>query len=103
MEKIRTPGLEGGWTTEWKEGAAFTSYQYMDSSMEARRAEKEGVTSIYSALVEKDFPIEYNDVFKDTSTGHTYRVTSHPEENIAPSSSTFNLKLFTAERWELPA
>jgi len=103
MEKIRAPGSEGGWTTEWKEGAEFTSYQYMDSSMEARRAEKEGVTSVYSALVEKDVPIDHNDVFKDTATGHTYRVTSRPEETEAPMSSTLNLKFFTAERWELPA
>lgn len=103
MEKVRAPDPEGGWTTEWKEGAEFTSYQYMDSSMEARRAEKEGVTSVYTALVAKEVPIDYNDVFKDTATGRTYRVTSRPEETKSPMSSTLDLKLFTAERWELPA
>lgn len=101
MEKTRVFSPEGGWNTAWTEGAAFTSYQYLDSSMEARRAEKEGVTSVYSALVDKDFPIEYNDAFKDRATGFTYRVTSRPEEQAAPNSSSFDLKLFTAERWEL--
>ena len=55
----------------------------------------------YSALVDKDFPIEYNDVFKDTETGQTYRVTSNPEEKPAPKSSTLPLKYFTAEKWSL--
>lgn len=103
LEKKRVPGPEGGWTTEWVPGASFVSYQYMDSSMEARRAEKEGVTSVYSVLVGREVPIEYNDVYRDTSTGHTYRVTSRPEEQAAPNSSNLDLKFFTAERWELPA
>ena len=40
-------------------------------------------------------------VFKDTETGQTYRVTSKPEEKVAPRSSTLPLKYFTAERWAL--
>lgn len=101
MEKKRVPDGAGGYMVQWEEGAEFTNYQALDTSMEARIAEKEGVTSLYSALVDKDFPIEYNDVFKDTETGQTYRVTSNPEEKVAPRSSTLPLKYFTAERWAL--
>ena len=101
MEKTRKPDGAGGYIVEWTEGAEFTNYQALDTSMEARRAEKEGVTSLYSALVDKGFPIEYNDVFKDVETGQTYRVTSNPEEKVAPRSSTLPLKYFTAERWAL--
>lgn len=102
LEKTRTPDGEGGYTTEWTEGAEFQNFQALDTSMEARRAEKEGVTSVYSALVDKAVPIEYNDYFKDLSTGLTYRVTSNPEEKQAPASSSFNLKFFTAEKKVLP-
>lgn len=98
LEKTRTPDGEGGYTTEWADGAEFQNFQALDTSMEARRAEKEGVTSVYSALVDKAVPIEYNDYFKDLSTGLTYRVTSNPEEKEAPASASFNLKFFTAER-----
>ena len=73
LEKKRVPDGAGGYIVEWTEGAEFTNYQALDTSMEARRAEKEGVTSLYSALVDKAVPIEYNDVFKDTETGQTYR------------------------------
>jgi hypothetical protein len=101
MEKKRVSDGAGGYIVEWTEGAEFTNYQDLNSSMEARRAEKEGVTSLYSALVDKAVPIEYNDVFKDKTTGETYRVTSNPEDKKAPRSSTLPLKYFTAERWTL--
>ena len=102
MEKTRVSDGEGGYKTTWTEGAEFTNYQALDTSMEARRAEKEGVTSLYSALVDKAVPIEYNDYFKDTETGKTYRVTSEPADKEAPKSASFSLKYFTAERKALP-
>lgn len=102
MEKQRIPDGEGGYIVAWTEGTSFDNYQVLDSSMEARIAEKDGVTSVYSALVDKTLPIEYNDYFKDTTTGLTYRVTSNPSEKETPKSATFALKYFTAERKELP-
>ena len=102
LEKTRRPDGAGGYFVEWAEGAEFVNYQAMDTCMEARRAEKEGVTSVYSALVRSDFPIDYNDYFRDKTTGQTYRVTSDPEEKVAPKSASFALKFFTAERKELP-
>ena len=63
MEKTRIPDGEGGYILQWSEGAVFINNQALDTSMEARRAEKEGVTSLYSALVQKTVPIEYNDYF----------------------------------------
>ena len=63
MEKKRVPGDEGGWATLWEEGVEFVNYPYLDTSMEARRADKEGVTSTYSVKVDRDFPLEYNDYF----------------------------------------
>lgn len=101
MEKTRKPDGAGGYIVEWTEGAKFVNYLSLDTSLEARRAEKEGVTSLYSVLVNKNVPIEYNDVFRDMLTGYTYRVTSNPDEKSAPKSSTFDLKSYTAERWAL--
>lgn len=106
LDKSRTPDGEGGYITTWKEGAEFFNYFVMDSTLEARRAEKEGVTSIYSALVDKEVPIESDDYFRDRKTGLTYRVTSKPEEKEAPitaGSVIRTLKFFTAERKELPS
>lgn len=98
LEKRRVMGPEGGWATTWQDGARFTNYQDRDSSLEARVAERQGLTSVYSALVDKAVPIAYNDYFRDETTGDTYRVTSAPEEKTAPKSAAFPLKFFTAEK-----
>ena len=105
MEKTRRPDGAGGYIVAWAEGAEFLNYRALDTSMDARRAEKEGVTSVYSALVNKAVPIEYGDYFRDKTTGDTYRVTSNPEERSAPKSAgpmIQGLKFFTVERKELP-
>ena len=47
MDKKRVPDGAGGYEVAWTEGAEFLNYQALDTSMEARRAEKEGVTSVY--------------------------------------------------------
>lgn len=106
LEKTRLPDGAGGYAgTAWTDGVEFLNYQALDTSMEARRAEKEGVTSVYSVIVNKAVPIEYGDYFRDKSTGNTYRVTSNPEERAAPKSAgplIQGLKFFTAERKGLP-
>lgn len=101
LEKTNVPDGFGGYETVWKDGIEFQNYQALESSMEARIAEKQGVTSVYNALVSKSVPIEYHSVFRDTTTGETYRVTSDPSDKQAPKSASFDLKFFTAERWAL--
>lgn len=102
MEKKRVPDGEGGYTTSWEDGAKFVNFRAHDNSLQARIAEKEGMVSTYSFLVKKDFPIEFHDFFREVSTGDTYYVTSDPKDHVAPRSSTFDLKYFTAEKRALP-
>jgi len=102
LEQTCVPDGAGGRETTWSEGAEFKNHLALNTSMEARRAEKEGVESVYSALVENDFPIRYGDYFKDKLTDITYRVTSNPDEKKTPMSSALDLKFFTAERKEVP-
>ena len=101
MDKTTKPDGEGGYVVEWAEGAEFDNFVSLDSSLEARRAEAEGVTSVYTGVVNRDVPIEYGSVYKDVETGAYYRVTSRPEEKQTPASASpmlNGLKSFTAER-----
>ena len=59
MDKLTKPDGEGGYATEWREGAEFANYVALDSSLEARQAEAQGVTSVYTGIVRIDVPIEY--------------------------------------------
>ena len=102
MVRSAVPGGEGGNSTKWEAGEALTVHMARNDATEARRAEKETSTSVFSALVRRDAPIRYGDFFKDTETGETYRVTSAPDEKQSPRSATFALKSFTAEKEALP-
>ncbi len=102
LEKKRVPDGEGGWYTTWEDGAAFNNYRAHDSSLQARIAEQDGMRSTYTFLVNKNVPIEFHDYFFERSTSDTYYVTSDPQDHIAPRSSTFELKYFTAEKRALP-
>ena len=102
LKRTRRPDGSGGWLTDWDEGETFTARFALDSSIEARRAEREGVTSVYSVLVDQDAGVTYGDYFRDQQTKRAYRVTSHPCEKESPRSAGFSLKYFTAERKEPP-
>lgn len=102
MEKHRTPDGEGGFITSWTEGADIQLVQKFDSTLEARRAEAEGVTSVYIFLAPKNCSLDYHDVVKRLTDGQTFRITTHANESVTPESASFNLTEIRAERWELP-
>lgn len=102
MIKIPESDGEGGIISTWKEGPHFDVYQLLDSSMEARIAEKQGVTSVYTAAVKDNVSINHNDYYRNLETGNTYRVTSDPEEKVVPSISSLPVKLFSVEKRALP-
>ena len=84
-------------------GASFNATIIKDNSMEARLAEKQGVTEVYTVVTEKGFGLSYHDVFRRESDGQVFRVTSNQKDSEAPEASTVKIGKVTAERWELPA
>lgn len=99
MTPTDTEDGAGGVTTTWAEGTAFKAYPAITRGIEAVVAEARGLPLKYSVLVAKTVDINHNDVFKDKDTGDTYRVTSQP--NATPTSASFNLQVFDAERWDM--
>lgn len=102
LVKTPVPDGEGGWSNGWADGPTFKTYPALDSSMQARRAEKEGVTSLFTVLVPQNVPISLGDVYRDTATDETFHVTSTPEEKQTPEMSALGVKSFTAEKKVLP-
>lgn len=92
----------GGTVTRWIDGAPFKCLLTLDSSMEARTAEQAGVTSLFSGLVDKAFPLDFHDAFKRASDGTTFRVTNDPKDDPSPPIASFAVKAFSAEKWVLP-
>lgn len=101
MDKTSVPDGIGGFTHTWVEGAAFQAAIVKDTTTEARIAEHEGVTELYTVTVSKNTPLEFHDVFKRKEDGAVFRVTSNVTDSKTPSVATFHFGQVSAERWVL--
>lgn len=101
VEKKREPDGEGGFNTTWTDGAQFNAAVVCDTSMQARAAEKQGVTSLYTVTCEPNAKLEYHDVFRRLKDGKIFRVTSDGDDVQTPARATFQFSQVTAEEWEL--
>lgn len=102
IEKKRVPDGEGGFATAWSDGAEFDAAITFNSSMESRRAEKDGVTSLYTVTTSKDVLLRYHDVFRRNRDGKVFRVTSDGDDVQTPRCASFRFSQVTAEEWALP-
>lgn len=93
----------GGYKTSWVEGAAFDAAITFDTSIEARVADQQGVTSLYTVTTGKALTLEYHDVFKRIRDNKIFRVTSDGDDKFTPNSATLNMRQVTAEEWRLPS
>ena len=104
MEKTRTPDGEGGFITAWTEGTEFKASITFDTSMQARIADKQGVSSIYTVTTAKNAHLEFHDVIKRLSDGKIFRITSDGDDKQTPARAVFGQYLqVTAEEWVIPA
>lgn len=101
LTRERVSDGEGGLIETWGEGAAFTAAVTFDSTLSARVAEHDGVTSLYTVTVREGEPLKFHDVFKRASDGKVFRVTSDGEDVQTPSVASFAFSQVTAEEWSL--
>jgi hypothetical protein len=91
----------GGYDTQYVEGAEFEAAIVFDTSMQARAAEKQGVTSLYTVTTSRALTLEYHDIFRRISDGKIFRVTSDGDDKYTPKSATLDMRQVTAEEYTL--
>lgn len=101
MDKRTEADGYGGYRTVWIAGASFQAAIVFDTSIEARTAEKQGVTSLYTVTTSRALTLEYHDVFKRVRDGKVFRVTSDGDDKFTPASATLDMRQVTAEEWVL--
>lgn len=101
MDKQTVADGYGGFDTTWSLGAEFKAAIVLDTSMEARIGEKQGVTALYTITTTKALNLQYHDVFKRQSDGKLFRVTSDGDDKHTPNSAGLNMRQVTAEEWIL--
>lgn len=104
LNKTTLPDGYGGRIDAWVESEfSFNAAIVYDTSIEARRAEAEGVTSLYTITTDKSIVLEYHEVFKRVRDGKIFRVTSDGDDRFTPQSAALNMRQVTAEEWRIPS
>lgn len=103
LEKRSSPDGYGGRVDTWVESEyQFDAAITFNTSIEARRAEAEGVTSLYTVTTGRGITLEYHEVFKRIRDGKIFRVTSDGDDSFTPKAAMLDMRQVTAEEWTLP-
>lgn len=102
LDKRTAPDGRGGIVPTWVQGAAFDAAITLDSSIQARTAEAQGVTALYTVTTTKAVNLQYHDIFRRLEDGKIFRVTSDGDDNKTPRTAGLNMRQVTAEEWALP-
>lgn len=101
IDRRTVPDGYGGIRPTWTDGATFEAAITFDSTMQARAATVQGVTSLYTVTTRKNIVLQYHDVFRRVSDGKIFRVTSDGDDRKTPGSASLNMRQVSAEEWEL--
>lgn len=103
LDKVTVDDGLGGYRRTWHDGVQFPAAVAFNSSIEARIADKQGVTSLYTVITKRSMTLEYHDVFRRETDGKIFRVTSDGDDQYTPQSAGLDMRAVTAEEWSLPS
>ena len=99
MNKAVVDDDYGGEKTIWTNGASFQAAIVFDTSIEARAAQAQGTTDLYTVTVRRAKSLDYHDVFRRLSDGKIFRVTSDGTDKKTPSNAGLDMRQVTAEEF----
>lgn len=97
QDKTTAPDGYGGTKTVWVDGAGFPAAVVLNDSIEARRAEKEGVRNVYDIITRKNVLLMYGDVCRRDSDGKLFRITGDGTDLKTPVGAGLNMRKVSAE------
>lgn len=92
----------GGYTNVWIDGATIKATAVLDDSIQARIAEKDGVTAVYTIITSKAVNLQYHDVLRREDDKKIFRVLSDGDDKKTPKTASLNMRSVAAEEWILP-
>lgn len=99
ITKTIAPDGYGGYDTAWVPAGKFKAAVVLDTSIQARIGEKQGVTALYTVTTPTAMDLGYYDVIRRDSDGKTFRITSDGTDKHTPQSATIDMRQVSAEEW----
>lgn len=103
LDKQHVPDGYGGYIERYVDGAEFEAAIVLNNSMQARIAQQDGVTALYTVTTSRALNLQYHDVFKRKGDGKIFRVTSDGDDKLTPQSATLDMRQVSAEEFKLPS
>ena len=104
LDETSAPDGEGGFITEYVEGAAFKAAITLDTTVAASIADaiaqKDVVRSTFNITTPITAKLKFGDIIKRLEDGKVFRITG--KENTTPAIATFQFNTVKGEEWELP-
>lgn len=94
------PDGEGGLVNDYVEGGMLEAAIVLDTSTEARSAQQQGLTSVYTVITRRKDAPDYRTILKRLSDGAFFRITSDGKEKKTPMSAGLDMAVATAEKLE---
>ncbi len=91
----------GGIVRVWTDGPTFKGTLKDDQGTTARIGSVQTGKTFGALFVEKNIQLKHFDVFRQESTGQTYRV-SAPNSNSTPKVADLDLMRYPVEQWDVP-
>jgi len=92
----------GGLVPRYEEGARIKCAVQFNNSIDAKVADAQGVSSVYTLTTKKNINLQYHDVLRRVRDGKIFRITSDGDDLYTPASATLDMRNVSAEEWELP-
>ena len=97
IDETTRPDEYGGSKTAWVRGAGFMAAITLDTSLAARRAEKEGVKNIYTVTTQRSTSLLFGDYIQRLSDEKIFKITSDGPDKKSPLSSSLDMRVVSAE------
>lgn len=101
IDKTTVDDGYGGYNAVWVEGANIQCAIVLNSSLQAKIAEKQGVTALYTITTSKAVNLQFHDVIRRDSDNKVFRVTSDGDDNKTPASAGLDMREVSAEEYKL--
>ena len=101
LNKSKEADGYGGYSVTWTDGATIKGAMVFNASIETKKAEAMGVTSVYTLTTRKSVTLEYHDVLRRESDKKILRLTSNSDDKKTPSDAGLDMRQYSAEEWSL--
>lgn len=101
LDKISYSDGYGSVKQTYVSGAIFYAAITFNSSMQARIAQKQDVSSLYTVTTKRATTLMFHDVFKRKRDGKIFRVTSDGDDEYTPKSASLDMRQVTAEEFTI--